>query len=255
MTQPPEEKPKLSPQEVAEVRKSWRSHIHKLNNSLAAILGHSTLVSHHASADQEIQEQILRVREATKEALVSVDILGQVESIVYPLLIHMDQDVGLATKQFLQGAGDLPTSRLANKTPSASDLEQYGGIETILLVEDDGLLRSALQDCLSQLGYQLIISKDGKEAFELIDKHQDEIDLLCVDYHLPRFNGIEITEKLRSVRAKCRAILMSGSPIQYEDEEIGGVHFSHILTKPVELSEFARVIRKTLDSPSTERVE
>jgi CheY-like chemotaxis protein len=105
------------------------------------------------------------------------------------------------------------------------------------------------------VGYQLIISKDGKEAFELIDKHQDEIDLLCVDYHLPRFNGIEITEKLRSVRAKCRAILMSGSPIQYEDEEIGGVHFSHILTKPVELSEFARVIRKTLDSPSTKRVE
>ena len=82
--------------------------------------------------------------------------------------------------------------------------------QTILLVEDEEMLRDLGVTILESEGYRVIAAKDGMEAVELFEAHRDDIGLVVCDLGLPRLGGREAFLKMKESRPGVRAIVASG---------------------------------------------
>jgi DNA-binding response OmpR family regulator len=90
------------------------------------------------------------------------------------------------------------------------DSENINSTKTILLADDDGTLRKFVSDLLIDLGYNLIVAADGKEALEKALAFSGQIDLLLSDVEMPGMTGIELAIQLNRARPDTRILLISG---------------------------------------------
>lgn len=158
------------------------------------------------------------------------------------LKLYSELGAGTTVNLYLPRAvgDDEPTSR----QPRTSVTQ--GGTETVLLVEDDALVRSYAETQLAALGYQVVSAGDGPEALEIIRKQQD-IDLLFTDVIMPGgLNGRELAEAARAIRPELKVLFTSG----YTENAI--VHHGRLdpgvtlLGKPYRRSELAAKVREAL---------
>ena len=129
----------------------------------------------------------------------------------------------------------------------SSSPELPKGSETILLVEDEVLVRSLVSKFLNSQGYRVLSAARGSDAIQLAAEHSTRIDLLLSDVILPNMNGRQIYERLALTMPKLRVLFMSG----YTENIIaphgvleGGFYF---VQKPFSLKELARKVREALD--------
>ncbi len=83
------------------------------------------------------------------------------------------------------------------------------GKETILIAEDEEMIRDLVQTILEKEGYRVICAKDGQEAIEIWSAGQEEIDLLFLDLSMPRRSGQEVCAHIRKQKPDAR-ILFTG---------------------------------------------
>jgi two-component system, cell cycle sensor histidine kinase and response regulator CckA len=121
------------------------------------------------------------------------------------------------------------------------------GSETILLVEDEDVVRGLARKILEQAGYNVIDAHGGEEAIRLCRECADPIQLLLTDVVMPGISGKEVADRLKALRPATRVLFMSG----YTDEAIvhhgvldSGVEF---IQKPFTPSALARKVREVLD--------
>src|SRR4051812_47943097 len=82
--------------------------------------------------------------------------------------------------------------------------------ETILVVDDETLVRSLSHSMLIRYGYNVITAASGIEAVQLFEKWPDvEIDLALVDLVMPFMNGVETVQRIRRVRPQLPVIFIS----------------------------------------------
>lgn len=81
---------------------------------------------------------------------------------------------------------------------------------TILLVEDEQMIREPLTHYLSRAGYEVIAAEDGEIALDLFEKNKDRIQIVICDLNLPKRNGLEVLNRIRSVHEEMPLILASG---------------------------------------------
>jgi PAS domain S-box-containing protein len=86
------------------------------------------------------------------------------------------------------------------------------GDETILLVEDDPLVRSVTVRSLRAAGYHVLIAEGGAAALELVARHAGPIALVVSDVVMPGLSGPQVVEELRRLRPGLRALYVSGYP-------------------------------------------
>jgi len=122
------------------------------------------------------------------------------------------------------------------------------GTETILLAEDEEVVRRLAREILSGNGYKVLEAGDGREALLLSEAYRAEIHLLLTDVVMPKMSGRELTDRIRLQRPDLRILYMSG----YTDDAIlrhgvlvDGIPF---LQKPFTPEELARKVREVLDS-------
>ncbi|HEY4321664.1 MAG TPA: ATP-binding protein [Gemmatimonadales bacterium] len=121
------------------------------------------------------------------------------------------------------------------------------GGETILLVEDDPLVRGATTEALTRLGYAPVVADHPHEALRLMGARDGApIDMVLSDVVMPRMDGPTLIGRLREMQPGLKAILMSGYPGTAIDEAagLGDVLF---LEKPFSVAALARAVRETLD--------
>jgi two-component system, cell cycle sensor histidine kinase and response regulator CckA len=99
------------------------------------------------------------------------------------------------------------------------------GQETILLVEDENLVRAITRRILGRLGYKVLEARDGPEALEIAAKYEDPIQLLLTDLVMPGMSGQELADHLASGRRQLKVLFMSG----YAENSLAG---GHELAKP-----------------------
>ena len=131
--------------------------------------------------------------------------------------------------------------------PSSPGLVR-GGSETVLVVEDDEMVRSVACDMLRRLGYQVLAAADGERGLEVAVTRSGSIDLLLTDVVLPRMNGKEIAIRLRELHPEIEVLYMSGyaaDVIVHHGALDEGVHF---IQKPLSLETLARKVREVLDA-------
>ena len=130
---------------------------------------------------------------------------------------------------------------------AAVEAEAPGGSETILVVEDEDVVRGLARKILEQLGYQVIDANGVAEATRLCREYPGEIHLLLTDVVMPEASGQEIANRMKARRPNTRVLFMSG----YTDEAIvhHGVVDSDVafIQKPFTPVALAKKIREVLD--------
>jgi CheY-like chemotaxis protein len=84
------------------------------------------------------------------------------------------------------------------------------GAGTILLVEDESVLRRMLREALSKAGYRTWEAANGADAIDLWGPELGQIDLLVTDIVMPVMNGLQLAQELRRRRPDLRVVFMSG---------------------------------------------
>lgn len=121
------------------------------------------------------------------------------------------------------------------------------GKETILVAEDEPIVRGLAQEILQDHGYQVLAANDGLHALELARQHEGPIDLLLTDVVMPRMNGRDLAEKLGIHHPETRVLYMSGytdNVVLQRDVLDRGVT---ILPKPLTLESLLHKVREILD--------
>lgn len=119
-----------------------------------------------------------------------------------------------------------------------------GGRETILLVEDEELVRTMLSDALAEAGYRVLEARHGEHALEVAGQYAAAIDLLLTDAVMPRMSGRELAAHLAPLRPNAKVLYISGYPRQ---ELNPGCRF---LKKPFTPDELIREVRAVFDEVS-----
>ncbi|MDD3816284.1 MAG: transporter substrate-binding domain-containing protein, partial [Desulfocapsaceae bacterium] len=137
------------------------------------------------------------------------------------------------------------------ETPALQlDSESYevyrGNGETILLVEDNLQLQSTNQAILTNLGYQVKIANDGKEALDLFAISHDHIDLVIMDVVMPNMSGIEAAKNMRRFNRDVKVIYFTGYDSKGTlTEHMRKVH-GVVLNKPCPINQLSRTIHEQL---------
>ncbi len=118
--------------------------------------------------------------------------------------------------------------------------------ETILVVEDEGMVRRFAVRALKEVGYTVLEAAHGVEAIELVERHPGPVHLLFTDLVMPRVSGRALAEALRRRRPGIRVLFTSGYPPNAFSEDVPGDH-GFILTKPYEMGSLAQRVREVLD--------
>jgi len=95
--------------------------------------------------------------------------------------------------------------------PTKAALGQ-GGIETVLVVEDEAALRGPVCRLLEGAGYRVLAGKDVDEAIQIAVQHKGSLDLLLTDVVMPRISGPQLAEHLRPLYPQMKVLYMSGYP-------------------------------------------
>ncbi len=162
--------------------------------------------------------------------------------------INVSSEVGQGTTfsiylpQF-DGAGAAPAEEEQQQAPARAR-----GTETILLVEDEEVVRLMLMEVLKTEGYTVLDARNGNDAFNLSEKHPARIDLLVTDMTMPGLSGWELAKRLSSTRPETPVLFMSG----YTDHEAARWgkldQPTQFLQKPFPLDAFLAKARQILDS-------
>ncbi len=143
-----------------------------------------------------------------------------------------------------------PKSAAPTETPQEEPEELVsGGTETILLAEDDDMVRDLAERVLKRAGYMVLTAQDGTEAVALFEKRATEIAMVILDVVMPKMGGREAYEHMQRLRPGLKALFASG----YSENAI---HTNFVLDedlalvqKPFSPNALLLAVRKILDSP------
>jgi PAS domain S-box-containing protein len=121
------------------------------------------------------------------------------------------------------------------------------GSETILLVEDEAIIRELTVQILEADGYQVLEAMDGKEALCVAGEHGAPIHLLLTDVLMPGVNGQELADKLRLHHPDMHVLFMSGYDERQTDSEEAEGGDTGFLPKPFSTEVLRRKVRRVLD--------
>jgi PAS domain S-box-containing protein len=100
-----------------------------------------------------------------------------------------------------------PVESLKREKASTASLQ---GTETILVVEDEDLLRAVVCKFLRKYGYQVLKARHGGEALLICEQHKEPINLILTDVVMPQMGGPELAERLTPLHPEMKVIYMSG---------------------------------------------
>jgi two-component system, cell cycle sensor histidine kinase and response regulator CckA len=133
------------------------------------------------------------------------------------------------------------------KDPRAGS--QMRGSETILIVEDEELVRELTSEALQTLGYKVLEAGDPAEAKKIVQNYKGILHLLLTDVVLPQMDGKRLFGELSPLFPEMRVLYVSGyteNAIVHHGVLDIGVHF---LQKPFTMDALAKKVRDVLDEP------
>lgn len=190
-----------------------------LNNLLTGVLGNHRVVLEDLEPSLPVQESVERIESAAKRA---TELLP-------------------AIREALPASPAVATDAMAEQT-------SRDGNETILVVDDEAVLRDSLAVVLELHGYTVLQASDGPEAIQQLRDHSEEIAVVFIEQQMRPMTGAEVLAELKSIDPDIKSIYISGfiARTQTSGDELGDA--DAILPKLHRWADFWRVIRHVLDA-------
>ena len=149
------------------------------------------------------------------------------------------------TIRVLLPASEKPAEPLDVKSSKA---DQCQGEGTILLIDDEEVLREALKLLFSGSGFTLLTARDGIEGVEVFRRHTDEVVAVLLDMTMPRMNGKETFQQLRRIRPDVKVILISGYAEEEAKSRFDSEGLFGFLQKPFVRAQLMATLGEALDA-------
>ncbi len=140
----------------------------------------------------------------------------------------------------------LPASPLAAEGPRQRSRGSLGGTETLLLVDDEEMIREVGREMLCELGYSVLTAGEGAKALTLYAEAQ-KIDLVIIDMIMPNMRGDELYARLKKINPQVKTLLCSGYSLEQGAQKILAQGCNGFIQKPFTMEQFSRKIRSILD--------
>lgn len=127
---------------------------------------------------------------------------------------------------------------------------EIGGTETILVVDDNEIMRKTLVKMLETLGYHILEADSSQKAIEIFTSHQGTVHLVLSDVVMPETNGPEMVKKLLKLQPQLKVVFMSGyAGDEIIDDDVFKILHSEkaFIEKPFIKEEIGLIIRQHLD--------
>jgi sulfite reductase subunit B len=122
--------------------------------------------------------------------------------------------------------------------------------KSVLIVDDEAIVRESIRDWLKDAGYQVATAESGEEALEMIEKQ--DFSVMLVDLRLPGKTGITVLKEVKAQRPWIKSIIITAYPSGETTSEATKLGAIDYLVKPVIPDELEKLIRETLDSVGRE---
>lgn len=198
-----------------------------------------------AAVQQHVFEPFFTTKDRSKgTGLGLATVHGVVKQHGGHIWLYSEPGKGTTFKIYLPRAVEDPA---AAATPPTA-MPSTRGTETVLIVEDEPLVRWVAAQTLRNHGYTVLEAASGEEALKLADANHDKLDLVMTDVVMPGMSGQEVASALRQRRRELKVLFASG----YTEDTIShhgvldqGVSF---IAKPYTPSALARRVREVLDA-------
>ena len=120
------------------------------------------------------------------------------------------------------------------------------GEGTILIVDDEAIMRDVARSVLEECGYKTILAEDGGEALRIFGERKDEIDMVLLDVIMPKMSGRQVYKEMKKIDDGVKVLFASGFWQDGEDEPAPGPDDAHFIQKPYTIQALAEAVRKRL---------
>jgi CheY-like chemotaxis protein len=218
---------------------------HEFNNIMTVIRGHASLLRDSPNLDKESAKSLAHITNSVERMaeLVRQMLAFSRQQAMPPQPLDVGATLGLAS-------GFPVTDRAPQRpVPAASLPEARGGNETVLVAEDERVLRELVREILTARGYRVLEAADGVEALNLWDENRQKVDVLLTDIAMPRgLSGRDLAEKLRQDDPSLPVIFSSGHSQEMSGRSDDTVHGATYLSKPYLPADLAQAVRHALDA-------
>jgi PAS domain S-box-containing protein len=162
--------------------------------------------------DRETQSRIFEPFFTTKDVGAGTGLgLATVHGIVNQsgghLEVYSEPSFGASFKVYLPAAVGAAVVRAF---APARRPDRLSGTETVLVCEDDDLVRNLVETMLTENGYRVLAAARPDEALEFASAHDEPIQILVTDVVMPQMSGPELVDKLHAVRPELEVLFLSG---------------------------------------------
>jgi CheY-like chemotaxis protein len=120
-------------------------------------------------------------------------------------------------------------------------------VETILVVDDEEVIRSLADEVLSGFGYTVLTATNGREALEIYLQQGDRISLVILDMIMPELGGEATFKRLKELNPSVKVLLSSGYSATSQVQSMLQSGVKGFVPKPYQVRDLAEAIRRTLD--------
>jgi CheY-like chemotaxis protein len=124
---------------------------------------------------------------------------------------------------------------------------EWQGKGTVLVVDDEAVMRSALAQMMPLLGFNHVLAADGREAVEIFRANPNQFTFVLLDLTMPYMDGEQTYKELRRVRPDVRVVLMSGFHAQEALVGFTGQGLASFLQKPFTIAALRTSIHSALN--------
>jgi PAS domain S-box-containing protein len=122
------------------------------------------------------------------------------------------------------------------------------GTESILIVDDEQMIRDTCRMMLEQLGYRVTVMEKPREALEIIRNRHNHFDLVISDQTMPEMTGLDLLRQIKQTHPNLPVILCTGFSEQLNEETARAMGAKMYMMKPVNFEQLATVVRQVLDA-------
>ncbi len=171
-------------------------------------------------------------------------ILGIIRGHNGTIKVYSEVEKGTTIKVLFPAVGGLsPVNLTAMSDPAEQTIQASG---TILVVDDEEMLRNVAAAMLKSGGYEVILAEDGVDAIAKLEKYKDRIDCVLLDMKMPRMGGEEAFTEMRRIKPEIKVLLSSGYNEQTATNRFAGKGLAGFVQKPYTLKKILAKIAETM---------